>query len=471
MADTQPGLEVVVHPVDPEVAPRYRPTLQNSHTRLDTAPEVVPIEYYRGQSHRPEAIHAFGKSERELISGSSEERSYGSADFTPKFLKGRRRRLILIAFGIFSLIVVVAVASGVVGSRRGDSVSSTATSGAPTSSFSSPTSTATSTSTSPHPLQPNAGLAVAGWRKQNEFISFRVFYQDPDNGLQFSEYNSDGAGWGNSTNVNREEILSNTSIGATVILTENPPQYELFFLNTSSLVTGNNFRDRVTEISGNFDSIDGHPILAHSKSRLIACWPYIVLQKPNRTLSVVNWLGREPMPWQNYSLGIGASEGTSLAILPLSRTYEAPYRVALVYRGPDGVLALHSLEYGATGSELQTVEIARSYSSSFGAFAVARENDPSNGTNIYILYQSESNDLEYVYNRGDSWELGESSDVLKNADPSTDITCLTESIWDGLAVMSSKYDMSRCFFYSGGRIKQVQFNGTTWVGAETIPYT
>ncbi|TGJ85543.1 hypothetical protein E0Z10_g3186 [Xylaria hypoxylon] len=195
------------------------------------------------------------------------------------------------------------------------------------------------------------------------------------------------------------------------------PQYELFFQNTSHLVTGNNFRDRVTGIGGGFDSIDRFPILAHSKSRLITCWPYLVVQKPNGTLSEVNYIGQYPTQWQNYSLGIDAPKGTSLAILPLSRTYEAPYHAVL------------------------TVDIGGSHSSSFGAFAVAQENDPKNGTNIYILYQTESNDLEYVYYLGDSWELGASSDVLKNADPSTDITCLTESVWEGLAVMSSKYDM------------------------------
>lgn len=466
MADTQPGLEVVTPQADLEVASQFCSTLQNSPTHLDTSPEVVPIEYYHPQLRKPETSRAFEKGENGLIVCSSEERSHGSAKLTPKFLKGRRGRLILIGIGIFILLVVAAVVGGVVGSRRSDSVSSIATSGTPTSSSPSPTPTVTSS----RPLQSNAGLAVAGWRTQNEFFNLRVFYQDQDGGLRFSEYNSDGAGWGNSTKVDREGVLSNTSIGATVILTMNPPQYELFFQNTSSLVTGNNFRDRETGIGGGFDSIDEYPILADSKSKLITCWPYIALQKPNRTLSVVNWIGQPPTVWRNYSMGIDASEGTSLAILPLSRTYEAPYHAALVYRRPDGVLALHSLEYGTIGSELQTVDIGGSYSSSFGAFAVARENDPNNGTNIYILYQTESNDLEYVYYRGDSWELGASSDVLQNADPLTDITCLTESVWDDLAVMSSKYDMSRCFFYSGGRIKQVQFNGTTWAEAETIPY-
>ncbi|KAI0971465.1 hypothetical protein F4678DRAFT_85102 [Xylaria arbuscula] len=462
----QPGLEVVVPGANPEVASQSHSTSQNRYAYSDTSPEVVPIELLHRQSHRPEAIYAL-ESEKELITNASEERSHGLANLIEKSFKGRHGRLILIGIGILILIVVGAVVGGVVGSRRSDSVSSTATPGTPTSpSSSSPTSAVTSS----RPIQSNSGLAVAGWRTQNDYFDFRVFYQDQDDDLRFSEYQSDGAGWGNSTKVDREDVMLNTTLGATVILEMNPPQYELFFHNTSSLVTGNNFRDRVTRLGGDFDSIDNYPLLAHTRSRLSTYWPYIVLQRPNGTLQVVNWIGTDPTLWKNQSLEIVASEGTSLAVIPLSSSYQAPYKAALVYRRTDGILALHSLEYGTAGSGLQTVEIGGSYESSFGAFAVARENDLNKGTNMYILYQTESNDLEYVYFKGDSWELGSSSDVLKNADPSTDITCLTESIWDGLAAMSSTYDMSRCYFYSRGQIKQVQFNGSLWTEAENIPY-
>lgn len=217
MADTQPGLEVVAPQADLEVAS------QNSHTHLDNSPEVVPIEYY-SPSPKPEETHAFKESgEKEAISSSSAERSHGPANLTPTFLKGRRGRLILIGIGIFILIVVAAVVGGVVGSRRSDTISSTAisntpTSSTPTSSSSSPTSTITSS----RPIQSNAGLAVAGWRTQTDFFTLRVFYQDQDNSLRFSEYNSDGAGWGKSTKVDREDVLTNTSMGATAILTMNP---------------------------------------------------------------------------------------------------------------------------------------------------------------------------------------------------------------------------------------------------------
>lgn len=233
MADSQPGLEVIVLPAGPEVASQSCSALQNSHRQLDTSPEVVPIEYYLPQSHRPEAIYPFGEVGKALISVSLEEKSHGSASLAAKYLKRRRRQLNLIGFGLSILFVVSAVVGGVVGSRRSDSVSSstattiattiitrtaTTTKGTQTSSSSSSRFTGTPS----RPPQSNLGLAVAGWRTQNEFFSFRVFYQDQDDGLRFSEYNSRGAGWDNSTKVDREDVLSDTSIGATVKLDMNP---------------------------------------------------------------------------------------------------------------------------------------------------------------------------------------------------------------------------------------------------------
>lgn len=236
MADSQPGLEVVVSPADPEVASQSRSTLQNSHNQLDTPVEVDPIEYYNPQPHRPEAIYPFGKGGKGLISISSEEKNHGSASLAAKFLKGRRGRLILIGIGAFILIVVSGVVGGAVGSRRSsDSASSTTATATATATTTitiptpTPQGTPISSSLSPGftaepswPLQSNLGLSVAGWRTQNEFFSLRVFYQDQDDGLRFSEYKSDATGWGNSTKVDREDVLSNTSIGATVILEINP---------------------------------------------------------------------------------------------------------------------------------------------------------------------------------------------------------------------------------------------------------
>ncbi|KAI0182853.1 hypothetical protein EV127DRAFT_491251 [Xylaria flabelliformis] len=107
--------------------------------------------------------------------------------------------------------------------------------------------------------------------------------------------------------------------------------------------------------------------------------------------------------------------------------------------------------------------------SSFGAFAVARKGDTKNATDMYILYQNPSNDLEYSHYFGGSWEPGQVADALKNADPSTDITCLTEGIWPGSAAMSSAYDMSRCYFLSSGRVREVRFDGMAWTDMGEVP--
>ncbi|KAJ2970914.1 hypothetical protein NUW58_g9557 [Xylaria curta] len=452
MAD-QPGLEVVVPP-EQRTTSQFRSVSQNLRTSLDTFPEVVPFELLNHRSLKPEAIPPFEEEGNGSISGPSGERNNGLTTLTPKFLTGPYGRRILIGIGILIVAVVAAVVGGVIGSRRSNSVSSTPTSGSTTP----PPPPPTSTLTVSRPLQSNSGLAAAGWRTQGGFFNLRVFYQDEGDGLRFSEYKSDGSGWGNSTKVDRRDVLSNTTLGATAILDMSPPQYELFFQNTSYLVTGNNFRDGISPQGGLFDSIDERPILAHSKSRLTTYWPYVALQKPNLTLHVINWIGEVGNPWQNQSLGITALEGTSLAILPQSASYGYPYRAALIYRGPNGLLALHSLDnpwpFTASNQQGFLVTIGGAQSSSFGVFAVARKNDPNNATNIYILYQTASNDLEYVYYHGDSWKLGPASDALMNADASTDITCLSESIWFGKAVMSAKYDMSRCYFFSEGRIKE-----------------
>lgn len=218
----QPGLEVVVPPTDPEIASKAHSTWQNSHIQLDTSPEVVPIELLQRQSHRPEAIYASKESEKEPTIVTSKERSHLLAKPTPRYLrylKGRHGRLFtLIGVGVIIIVVVAAVVGGVIGSRRSHSVSSTAAPGTPTSSPSPPRTTTTPS----RPLQSNSGLAVAGWRKQNDFFNLRIFYQDQDDGLRFAEYRSDGAGWGGSTKVDREDVLSNTTLGATVILQMNP---------------------------------------------------------------------------------------------------------------------------------------------------------------------------------------------------------------------------------------------------------
>ncbi|KAI1151281.1 hypothetical protein F4825DRAFT_451690 [Nemania diffusa] len=450
---------------------------QTFPSNSDSFPEVVPLEFLNGRSPKPEVIQALEEKEKWVVSGPSGETSSALVNSNSKPHMKRLRPSILIGAGILVLVVVVSVVGGVIGNRHRSSVSpiptyETQTLLPTTPSKSPPTTLPTSLPTSPtsihlRPSPPR--LAVSGWRTTGGIFYLRVFYQDKDNTLWFLKYSSDGSSWGSSKRVECDSILSNTALGATLIRYYSPPQYELFFVNKSFQVNGNNFQEGIESLDGLVDSVDGYPVSLHSQSRLGMYWPYTALQQPDLTLHIVEWTGVRGAEWQNQSLGINALEGTSLVIVPQSTSYDSPHTAALVYQRDAGLLALHSLEFGKIGYEWSVVPINQTRLSSFGAFAVARENDPGNATDIYILYQTASNDLQYVYYRGDSWQLGSASDVLKHADASTDITCLTESIWYGQGSMSAAYDMSRCYFLSGGQIKEVTFDGTMWTDMGYVP--
>ncbi|KAI0098060.1 hypothetical protein GGR51DRAFT_552722 [Nemania sp. FL0031] len=458
--DDQPVLEVATSAFS-QPASHALSTLQAIPTSSETSPEVVPFELLNGQSAGLEVVQPLEEREKWLTEGSSKNIHSVLVNLNQKPHTASYRRRVLIGVGILAIVVVAVTVGSIMGSRHSGSLAHgtpasdvTPNSLLPTLPSPSPTVTLT-------PLYPNQSplrLAVSGWRTTGGLFYFRVFYQDKDDSLWFLQYNSDGNTWGSPTKVEIEGAMSDTALGAAVVRNYSPPQYELFFLNESFVVTGDNFQDRIAPLSGRPDSIGSYPVSAYSRSRLGTYWPHIALQKPNSTLHFIYWTPG----WGSLSLGINALPGTSLAIVPRSTSYNNPYPAALVYQRNDGVIALYSLEVGKIGYEWSVVTINKTQSSSFGAFAVARENDPADATNIYILYQTASNDLQYVYYDGDLWKLGPTSDALRNADAFTDIACLTESIWYGQGSMSVGYDMSRCYFFSGGKVKEVWFDGTMW---------
>ncbi|XXG97958.1 hypothetical protein Hte_004274 [Hypoxylon texense] len=157
-----------------------------------------------------------------------------------------------------------------------------------------------------------------------------------------------------------------------------------------------------------------------------------------------------------------------MAVVPWTSTCASPCTTGLVYRGEDGRLAgylvqknLPGLDWGFNTPNTIPEE------SAIAAFAVAKENDANNGTNVYVLYQNEDDDLEFwAYDDG-TWK--ESSAAIKGADAGTEITCVTEAVWENANIISSQYDMSRCYFLSGGQIQEVSFNGTDWEELGIIP--
>ncbi|KAI1407324.1 hypothetical protein F5Y13DRAFT_206468 [Hypoxylon sp. FL1857] len=474
---SQPGLEVVPDSSPTVVSPA---SPSSAHTTQTTsieqlAPEVMPVK-----EETPGL---------ELVS-------------TLKRAKYRRRLFIWI--GVLSLLLIAAIVGGVVGglrSRTGKdnsaetpvalpaaSKSPTATSPSEQTTASSPTATATLQS-----LRPDSRLAVTGWRADTGF-KIRLFYQDRSNNLRFSDYSSDEGSWSSSTKASAGGIMAGTPMGAAAVMQDDPPQYELFWLNSSSMLSGQNFRDGVTPLGGLYDSIDEYPVAVNGKSRMAMYWPYAVMQD-NGGLRLVTYLaGSQGGPWRNQSLGISGAEGISMAIIPRSSTYAQPYTAGLVYRGQNGRLAGYSLQWNQEGLDWdiskswvillpvsvncylfkQLIENRSSGTSNtipedaaIGAFAVAKENDSGNATIVYVVYQNANNDIELLIYDDAAWKS--SPAMLKGADASTDITCLTEAIWDDVNVLSNQHDMSRCYFLSGGEIREVLYNGTGWEELGNIP--
>ncbi|KAI1134317.1 hypothetical protein F5Y05DRAFT_238077 [Hypoxylon sp. FL0543] len=329
---------------------------------------------------------------------------------------------------------------------------------------SSPTATVTLES-----LRPDSRLAVTGWRADGGF-KIRIFYQDRNGTLRFSDYSSGEVNWSSSTKASASGVMAGTPLGAAAVVQDTPPQYELFWLNSSSMLSGQNFRDGFTPLGGTYDSIDEYPVAVNHNSRIAMYWPYAVTQD-NGGLRLVTYLaGAQGGPWSNQSLDISGAEGTAMAIIPRTSTYALPYTAGLVYRGHDGRLAGYSLQWTLSGLQwdISTTSTIPE-DTAMAAFAVAKENDPGNATLVYVAYQNAENDIALLIYDDVTWTSSPS--VLKGADPGTDIACLTEALWGGVNVLSSQHDMSRCYFLSGGQIREVLYNGTGWEELGNIPLT
>ncbi|KAI1764823.1 hypothetical protein GGR53DRAFT_295013 [Hypoxylon sp. FL1150] len=473
----QPGLEVV-----PGSGPELRVPSSSAFAE-HLAPEAVPHEYYnKGGSYPPEALSSDGGYDKVALSSLPL-----AGEYTPglepvaTLNQGKSRRRLYILIALVVLVVAGAIVGGVVGglSRRNhdanpdDSTAVPAASDSPTHSAAGDSTSSSTTTSTPTPtatlqsLQSNSKLAATGWRSNNGF-SIRLFYQDRMDNLRFSEYSSDEGSWTSSSKVSTADVMSGTSIGAAAIVTYDPAQVETFWLNSSSKLTGSNFRDGVTPLGGMWDSIDLFPVDVDKESHLAMYWPYAIMQDEDSSFRLVTYLGAAPGgPWNNRTLGISGPGGTGMAIVPWTSTCASPCTSGFVYRGGDGHLAGYLVQQNLPGLDWDfNTPGTIPEESAIAAFAVAKPNDANNGTNVYVLYQNEDNDIELLaYNDG-TWK---GNSTLKGADAGTDITCVTEAVSKNVNVISSQYDMSRCYFLSGGQIQEVLYNGTGWEELGIIP--
>ena len=103
-----------------------------------------------------------------------------------------------------------------------------------------------------------------------------------------------------------------------------------------------------------------------------------------------------------------------------------------------------------------------------GAFAVPHVSNSGN-LDTYVLSQTESGDFRMSWQvDGGDWQGPQNFPALRGADKDTNIACLTPNSWPSSNLLP-QHDMSRCYFQSGGFLKEVQYDGKDWKDLGNIP--
>ncbi|KAI1376299.1 hypothetical protein F4677DRAFT_419526 [Hypoxylon crocopeplum] len=409
-------------------------------------------------------------------------------------VKVKRWVLWLVIGVVIILVGVGAVLGGVLGTRAEGEKSSNS-GGIPTSSnttngtspnTSPDISPNTSTSTPSRPIRSGSRLAVTGYRTETDY-SIRLFFQDQDNQLRFSDKESSGANWTESTVLDSlpYQPMENGSIAAGSYLFDDPvPKLEFFYEDKDGIVRGQNFNfefeNGTIPLKGEAGSINTYPLQAAGGT--ISCFfPYIISQDADDEVRWTVMLGQNASnlsaPWwvNGTDWDVRASKGAGMVVLPIAQ--KMVNAGGMVYRSSEGMLSIKirdglapsndavAWRKGALSKEIPNTALA--------AFSVGRPYDTNNQVNTYILYQDDDNDgkIWVVWQDDDSgWKGPETYDALDGADKDTDIACLTPGAYAAANIdILRDQDMNRCFFMAGGRVKEVWFDGTNWKQVNILP--
>ncbi|KAK7941601.1 uncharacterized protein PG986_013988 [Apiospora aurea] len=293
---------------------------------------------------------------------------------------------------------------------------------------------------------------------------------------------------------------------------------KLFYLDTTNTIRLQLFRPGV-RAAGNGGQLNKYPVKAAPGSRLGAYWPSLLSQDGAGTGGQLRWtrywgVNQQNKPfWEDQGANVTASPNSGLVVVPASSKYGNSG--GFLFRRGDGKvgnsLADHS-EGGLNRTAWGKGELPPSSplfllfcspcvrvlsltvipgdltknlngltipeDSPLAAFTVARSGDnPENFVNTYILYVGPKGAVNMV------WQDGENSgwkgpvqypEAFGGADAGTDVACVTPAAWAGsnfgYGEIGSAYDMSRCYFQAGGgRVREVQFDGSTWKNRGYLP--
>ncbi|KAI1140566.1 hypothetical protein F5Y05DRAFT_424438 [Hypoxylon sp. FL0543] len=466
----------------------YPPSQRDSQPGLELAPandpEVVP---------RPSDGYPIPLSNTAFVpySGGGSPYSYRTEEKElppqpPIEEEGRSRRKLYIFIGLIVAIVVIvgAVVGGVLGSKASKNVSTTAQAPAqapsPASDSTSSPLASPSPSISPSPkvnttaVRAQTRLSVTGRRVAGNGFTSRLFWQGGDNKIRTSRYTSTSGSWSTPLVFDSINAKPGTPIAATLFLRD--PQFEVFYLDPSSIFRGLNFGE--DETVPKTDSIDtSRPAFSIAEnSRVAAYWPYMIYQNPNATFHRLvyyapagGYFNDTVRGWSNPGVMPLGDNGTGIAVVPVVQEFKVPYAAGIAYRGQDGRLSVFSFGGDDTGISWDsgTPNVSIPAGTAIAATAVGRPN--SNTTNTWILYQDDSNKIQTVWQEdGNGWqgpqEVGE-------ADAGTDIACLTEQTGDDPSQVSlaGQTDMRRCYYQYRGAIQEKRLTSSAWVDGDVIP--
>ncbi|KAK8036537.1 hypothetical protein PG991_001674 [Apiospora marii] len=233
--------------------------------------------------------------------------------------------------------------------------------------------------------------------------------------------------------------------------------------------------------------LNSYPQEVAPDTRLGAYWPYLLSQgvgASGKLIWTTRWGDEHPEhPFFTHTdPGVDASLTSGLAIVPASSKDKDA--VGFIYRRGDGKVFnnMPDRSYNFIGTAWAKGDLAKDLialtipaESPLAAFTVAGlGTNPDKLVSTYVLYIDPRGDVNMIWLEDDvsGWKGPQTyPEAFGGADAGTDIACLTPAVWGNANItLVGAYDMSRCYFQAeGGRVRQVQFDGSRWNNLGYLP--
>jgi len=382
----------------------------------------------------------------------------------------RSKRQLWLAIAVILLIVIAAVLGAVLGTtlhhekKSSSNPASTASTTASTTTSPAASTATASATTRPRGIREKSPLAVTGWLTGDDY-SIRVVFQNDDNMIQYTAYESGNKTWKQISNI------TNAKPGTPIALTsfdhawysENQPsfkQVEMFFLDSKNQLNEWNW-DSTSGATGHSGSLTPYTIPTGSNSHITSFWPYIVYQDVGLALHEIVYDCTYPGCWSNRSLNVTGYDGTGIVILPEQQNMQ---EMDLIYQSADQrLMSMARNSTSGSFSSASTFGIDLPAAGTFAALTVVRPSSSDSALNTYILYQDGTGTIQVIWKDDDSsWKGPATFPAFANADNGTSIACMTQAAFFENAPLQADSPLSRCYFQVNGALREIRLDGSDW---------